>query len=780
MNEEKNWIITEDDLLEDPTKILDSPWLNMNSYYFIKITVPELPAEGGFYCIKATFTKNYPSDPPILMALTPIDSYEPFEIVPLEKFGIHKWDPTIRWKELWESVDKTLSSSGNHRLNDVYLDLLLAYLFEYNLIIYIKNYGYKLLEAELDSLAPSTIEDLINFQSLLEATELTLTSDQVNENEKEVQKKFMFNRIVYYEQQMATSKVKMTTSYCKENMHNCWYFLAFGPENSCYNYKLFFGHILFSEIDPMQIEHLEILSPFLRRINFPKIALSNKLSGDFIILYQYTIIRCIWEQYWAYFMSNINKSLSEYNAIEDKENIELDYKFSVNSFDEIIKDGNLGKVFKQLAKTLLEFYNDYYKTMSSLESQRRLKQDFKSLILHPIPNIYTRPIDDTFMVWNFVVVGPEKTPFEGGYYQGTIFFSSNFLLEPPKVVFLTPNGVIKLHQKIDLTIFEKWAPSNTVSSILLELSTLLKKEFDKFIENALKTWTTDQTIAEKATISMLAKESIELNKNDATFCKYFQDLLALCNINAQEKAQFQGGKSFMQPFKSNARLVETLLKKRFALHVPFEIWKNECQEDEKVKSLSFAIMTAITNKGKKEEKVETIKPRLQTDYETLVQQPIPNIVAHPLDATLLEWRFVVIGPQETPFENGYYQGRINFSPKFPFEPPIITFITPNGLYDDKTPINLIICNKKHWNSTTTISSILFELSQLLVDNYNIYKRNSDYVLRTMGYFAKTEEQKDEAEKELFSEINFLSKESIEFNYNDPVFYLLPMFNLKKI
>lgn len=62
-------------------------------------------------------------------------------------------------------------------------------------------------------------------------------------------------------------------------------------------------------------------------------------------------------------------------------------------------------------------------------------------------------------------------------------------------------------------------------------------------------------------------------------------------------------------------------------------------------------MTAITNKGKKEEKAKTIKPRLQSDYETLIQQPIPNIVAHPLDATLLEWRFVVIGPQETPFES---------------------------------------------------------------------------------------------------------------------------------
>uniref|UniRef100_A0A914E9Z3 Uncharacterized protein n=1 Tax=Acrobeloides nanus TaxID=290746 RepID=A0A914E9Z3_9BILA len=356
MNEEKNWIITEDDVLEDPTKILDSPWLNMDSYDLVIIIVPDLPAEGGFYCIKATFTKNYPSDPPILMALTPIDSYEPFEIVPLDKFGIHKWDPTITLEELWKSVDKTLSTSGNHRLNDAYLNRLLKYLKEYNLIICMKNNGDKLLEAVLDSLAPSTIEDLKNFRSVLEAIELTLTSDQVNENEKEVQKTFMFEHIVDYKQKMAKSKLKMTTSYRKENMHNCWYSLAIGPENSCYSDKLFFGRVLFSNIDPMQPEHFEILSPFLRRTGSPKVTSSNKFSDDFIILYQYITIRCTWEQNWAYFMSN--KSLPEYIAIEDKENIELDYEFSVKTFEKTTKDRNLGKVFKQLTKTLLEFYKD--------------------------------------------------------------------------------------------------------------------------------------------------------------------------------------------------------------------------------------------------------------------------------------------------------------------------------------------------------------------------------------------------------------------------------------
>uniref|UniRef100_A0A914E8Z1 Uncharacterized protein n=1 Tax=Acrobeloides nanus TaxID=290746 RepID=A0A914E8Z1_9BILA len=515
MNEENNWIITEDDLLEDPIKILDSPWLNMDSYDLVIIIVPDLPTEGGFYCIKATFTKNYPSDPPILMALTPIDSYEPFEIVPLDKFGIHKWDPTISWEELWKSVDKTLSSSGNHRLNDVYLELLLEYLIEYNLIICMKNNGDKLLEAVLDSLAPSTIGDLKNFRSVLEAIELTLTSDQLKENEKEVQKNFMFAHIVEYKQKMATSKVKITTSHIKENMHTCWYFLAIGPENSCYNDKLFFGFVLFFNIDPMQFEHFGILSPFFRCIDFPKVASSNKLSDDFIILYQYIKIRCTWEENWAYFMSN--KSLLEYNAIEDKENIELDYEFSVKTFEETIKDGNLGKVFKQLTKALLEFYKDdlskkisgdiknklkeYIEQLEEIikrnkieEAQNRLREDFNAIIRDPNPQIAVINLEDVevgdIFEWYFSLqLGSSYGEYE---VKGKLQFSDNYPNESPIISIYNPliayenKDVVKL-EEIGLSS-QQWNYNGTPKLLLGYLYNSVWQKIVALDEEKRKLW----------------------------------------------------------------------------------------------------------------------------------------------------------------------------------------------------------------------------------------------------------------------------------------------------
>lgn len=40
--------------------------------------------------------------------------------------------------------------------------------------------------------------------------------------------------------------------------------------------------------------------------------------------------------------------------------------------------------------------------------------------------------------------------------------------------------------------------------------------------------------------------------------------------------------------------------------------------------------------------------------------------------------YVVRGPENTPYEGGYYLGRLVFPREFPFKPPSIYMLTPNG------------------------------------------------------------------------------------------------------
>jgi len=72
--------------------------------------------------------------------------------------------------------------------------------------------------------------------------------------------------------------------------------------------------------------------------------------------------------------------------------------------------------------------------------------------------------------------------------------------------------------------------------------------------------------------------------------------------------------------------------------------------------------------------------RLKMDYMRLKKDPVPYIVAEPIPSNLLEWHYVVTGPEQSPYHGGLYHGKLVFPSEFPFKPPSIYMITPNGRF----------------------------------------------------------------------------------------------------
>lgn len=59
----------------------------------------------------------------------------------------------------------------------------------------------------------------------------------------------------------------------------------------------------------------------------------------------------------------------------------------------------------------------------------------------------------------------------------------------------------------------------------------------------------------------------------------------------------------------------------------------------------------MTNRNK-----STSTLRLKQDYLRLKRDPVPYITAEPLPQNILEWHYVVKGPEESPYYGGYYHG----------------------------------------------------------------------------------------------------------------------------
>jgi ubiquitin-conjugating enzyme E2 J2 len=110
--------------------------------------------------------------------------------------------------------------------------------------------------------------------------------------------------------------------------------------------------------------------------------------------------------------------------------------------------------------------------------------------------------------------------------------------------------------------------------------------------------------------------------------------------------------------------------------------------------------------------------RLQKEFRALCKEPVPHVLARPSPTDILEWHYVLEGSENTPFEGGVYHGKVKFPPEYPFKPPGISMITPNGRFATQKRICMSMSDfhPETWNPMWSVSSILTGLLSFMMDN----------------------------------------------------------------
>jgi ubiquitin-protein ligase len=120
--------------------------------------------------------------------------------------------------------------------------------------------------------------------------------------------------------------------------------------------------------------------------------------------------------------------------------------------------------------------------------------------------------------------------------------------------------------------------------------------------------------------------------------------------------------------------------------------------------------------------------RLSREYAKLVSDPIDNVEFHVNEADLLNWKFTILGPYESPYEGGIYEGTIKFPSTYPTHPPVVQFTSklfhPNVYNDGKLCISILhegndLTGYEHeierWRPVQNIRSIFLSIISLLND-----------------------------------------------------------------
>ena len=109
--------------------------------------------------------------------------------------------------------------------------------------------------------------------------------------------------------------------------------------------------------------------------------------------------------------------------------------------------------------------------------------------------------------------------------------------------------------------------------------------------------------------------------------------------------------------------------------------------------------------------------RIKKELEEIRRDPPQNCTAGPTDPNKLnEWTATIIGPSDTPYQNGLFFLTIHFPPSYPFQPPKVRFVTP--IYHPNVNSDGAICLdilKDQWSPALTIAKVILSISSLLSD-----------------------------------------------------------------
>lgn len=154
---------------------------------------------------------------------------------------------------------------------------------------------------------------------------------------------------------------------------------------------------------------------------------------------------------------------------------------------------------------------------------KRLMLEYKEIIKEPNYLYSIEPTED-FFVWNFMIIGPSDTFYEGGLFKGQIKFPTTYPNNPPQFIFeniLHPNiysdgsvCISILHSGSDSYGYEddseRWSPSHSVNTIMLSIISLLSTPNFESPANidASVLWKDNMDVYKKKIYSLVAKSQM--------------------------------------------------------------------------------------------------------------------------------------------------------------------------------------------------------------------------------------------------------------------------------
>src|SRR3989338_2185338 len=107
--------------------------------------------------------------------------------------------------------------------------------------------------------------------------------------------------------------------------------------------------------------------------------------------------------------------------------------------------------------------------------------------------------------------------------------------------------------------------------------------------------------------------------------------------------------------------------------------------------------------------------RINKETKRLMEDRMPGITATPREEDIRYFDVIMIGPDQSPFENGIFKLELYLPDTYPMEPPLVRFLTkiyhPNIDRFGRICLDIL---KEKWSPALTIRTVLLSIQVLYI------------------------------------------------------------------
>ncbi|XP_070389954.1 uncharacterized protein [Dermacentor albipictus] len=396
---------------------------------------------------------------------------------------------------------------------------------------------------------------------------------------------------------------------------------------------------------------------------------------------------------------------------------------------------------------------------------QRVQRDLAEFAHHPPPGVFIEPEVEDITTIHAIIVGPEGTPYEGGFFHFLLKCPRDYPVVPPLARIITTDSAregfnpnLWSNGKVCLSILgtfpgPQWSCAHSLKSVLVSIQSLLNENplasepgIGHFVghwlgrlsgyNDNLRYQTLRVAVCDAVEACLLGTAPYPPALRETVLARFTE------NYEKYEKAvRDSHGSSFLwtalgtltgesQQYKALLPRMQDFYghyKHGFPLKAAVKASMNERSAQRFARYLGRLLPAFLDPVSRRHEQPSPqCLQKVQRDLAELARHPPPGVFVDPEEKDITTIHAIIVGPEGTPYEGGFFHFILKCPRDYPVVPPLARIITtdsgregfnPNLCSNGKVCLSILGTSPgPQWSSANSLESVLVSIQSLLNEN----------------------------------------------------------------